>query len=136
MDANIGLSFAEAVERLEGALVGPPRRDAQGRSLGDKTRTTCLIVNFSSAALGDNHALRTAVDEISRVAAAECDVDPATMHIGGPPVDNATINAEAQRTLFRLAGRPDCLDSGFATGGWEACGSRRWSSVRAARRPD
>ncbi|HYO26436.1 MAG TPA: hypothetical protein VEQ85_15955, partial [Lacipirellulaceae bacterium] len=40
MQSQVGLSYAAAIKRLEGALVGPPARDAQGRTLGNDTRTT------------------------------------------------------------------------------------------------
>jgi predicted RND superfamily exporter protein len=101
--SQAGISNADAIERVEGAFVGPPQRDAQGRSLGDHTRTTCLVVDFSPAALASRARLQEAVASIEHIAAKECGIDATAIHMGGPPVDRATIDAEAQRTLLRLA---------------------------------
>ena len=97
------LTYDDAIKRLEGALVGPPQRDAHGRSLGDESRTTCLVVYLAPEAMRDaSHDARRRRRH-RQIAATECGIDPATIHMGGPPVDNATIDAESRRTLVRLA---------------------------------
>jgi predicted RND superfamily exporter protein len=88
---------------VEGALVGPQQRDAFGRTLGNDSRVTCLIVDLSPEALADSDNLRAAVAGIYRVAATECGIDAAKIHLGGPPIDRATIDAEGSRILLRLA---------------------------------
>ncbi|HYO24185.1 MAG TPA: MMPL family transporter, partial [Lacipirellulaceae bacterium] len=103
MQSQVGLSYAAAIKRLEGALVGPPGRDAQGRTLGNDTRTTCMVVYLSSEAMASTPAMRAAIEAIPQIAAAQCGIDPASMHLGGPPVDQVTIDAEGRRTLVRLA---------------------------------
>ncbi len=125
MTSQVGLSYAAAVKRLEGALVGPPQRDAQGRTLGDETRTTGLIVYLSPAAMSDQRTMRDAVEGITTIA-ADCGVDPETIHMGGPPVDNARIDAEGQRTLVRLASLAGL--AGVALCYWRL-GSRRLTAL-------
>ncbi|MEM9657170.1 MAG: MMPL family transporter, partial [Planctomycetota bacterium] len=97
------LSEGEAIRRLEGALVGPPKRDAQGESLGRESRTTCLIVYLSQDATKNNVEMRAAVEGIVDIAVEECGIARESIHMGGPPVDNITIDVEGERTLIRLA---------------------------------
>lgn len=99
----LALDYGDAVKRIEGALVGPPKLDENGESLGAESRTTCLIVYLSAEATSDNKTMRAAVDNIVHVASTECAIDPDTIHMGGPPVDNITIDKEGEATLFRLA---------------------------------
>lgn len=96
----LSLSYAEAVKRLEGALIGPPARDAEGNSLGDDTRVTALVVYLAPEGYDTNLAMRRVVDEIERVAVDECGVPKSELHMGGPTVDNVTID-EAGRGNFR-----------------------------------
>lgn len=121
-----GLAYGAAVKRLEGALVGPPRRDAQGRSLGDDSRAACLVVYLSPSAMSDRRLMCDAVNGISQIAAAECGIDPATIHMGGPPVDYAQIDAESDRTLVRLASVVGILGIGLCF--WRL-GSVRLSTI-------
>lgn len=100
----LSLGYTEAVTRLEGALVGPVRRDTQGRSLGDQTRTTCLVVYLSAEATKDNITMRQAVEKITDIAANECAIPRETIHMGGTPVENIAIDAEATRTIVQLSG--------------------------------
>lgn len=104
MAPPLSLTYDEATARLEGALVGPVERDARGNSLGNTTRTTCLVVYLSEAATQDNRTMRLAIDKISEVAVVECAIPRESIHMGGPPVDNITIDFEGERTLMRLAG--------------------------------
>lgn len=110
----LGLDYGDAVKRLEGALVGPVRRDAEGKSLGNQSRTTCLVVFLSKEATRDNKTMRTAIERISEIASTECAIDPKTIHMGGPPVDNITIDIEGEKTLFRLAGLSGIVGLGLS----------------------
>ncbi|TWT46903.1 efflux RND transporter permease subunit [Botrimarina hoheduenensis] len=102
--APSGLDRSAAIERLEGALVGPPQTGADGQPLGDETRTTCLLAFLSPRLTDNNQAMRAAVERIERIAHKECGVPLDAIHMGGPPVDNVTIDKEGERTLVRLAG--------------------------------
>ena len=99
----LALDYGDAVKRIEGALVGPPKLDENGESLGSESRTTCLIVYLSEEATSDNKTMRAAIENIVTVAETECAIDPDTIHMGGPPVDNITIDKEGEATLVRLA---------------------------------
>lgn len=110
------LSYNEAIKRIEGALVGHPQRDAEGNSLGNESRVTCLIVYLSREATEDNRTMRRAIEKIEEIAATECGIDPDTIHMGGPPVDNITIDIEGERTLQRLASLAGIV--GFALSYW------------------
>jgi predicted RND superfamily exporter protein len=112
--APLSLSYAEAASRLEGALVGPVRRDAQGRSLGDQTRTTCLVVYLSAEATQDNKTMRQAVEKITDIAANECAIPRETIHMGGPPVENIAIDTEATHTIVQLSGCAGLFGFGLA----------------------
>lgn len=99
-----GLSNAAALARLEGALVGPVRRDAAGESLGDASRTTCLLAYLDDRLTDSNLQMRRAVERVRAIAVDECTVPDGAIHMGGPPVDNITIDIEGEKTLIRLAG--------------------------------
>ncbi len=101
--APLALDYGDALKRIEGALVGPVQRDAEGNSLGNESRVTCLIVYLSEEATKDNRTMRQAIEKISDIAATECAIARDTIHMGGPPVDNITIDVEGERTLIRLA---------------------------------
>jgi len=104
LEDSLGISYIKAIERVEGALVGPPQHDAEGKSLGTGSRTTCLIVYLTEEATNNNRTMRKAIEKISEIASTECGIAPETIHMGGPPVDNITIDVEGERTLIRLAG--------------------------------
>jgi len=99
----LSLNYGDAVKRIEGALVGPVKRDAEGNSLGNDSRTTCLIVFLSEEATNTNREMRAAIEHIAEIASTECAIAPELIHMGGPPVDNITIDVEGERTLVRLA---------------------------------
>jgi predicted RND superfamily exporter protein len=99
----LSLSYGDAVKRIEGALVGPVQRDSQGESLGNESRTTCLIVYLSREATASNKVMRQSIERIVEIAETECGIAANTIHMGGPPVDNITIDIEGERTLVRLA---------------------------------
>src|SRR5688572_15985046 len=73
---RVGLSFEEAVSRLQGTLIGP-----------DGTQT-CAVVTLSDNARRD---LRAALREI-RAAAAEIGLPADVVHLGGPAVVNDAID--------------------------------------------
>ncbi|MCA9259049.1 MAG: hypothetical protein KDA61_07610, partial [Planctomycetales bacterium] len=97
------ISYGEAVKRLEGALVGPLPRDEQGESLGNQQRITCGIIYLTTEATRDNKTMRAAIEGIRKVAVDECAIAGDAIHMGGPPVDNITIDIEGEKTLIRLA---------------------------------
>lgn len=92
----------EAVERLKGAVLGPDGRQ------------TCVIVSLDPSTSGKlkpvlGHGqkrifrpnippgvLRRLIDRVG--------IPDADLHLGGPPVDNISIDEEGERTLVRLAG--------------------------------
>ncbi|MEX2172441.1 MAG: MMPL family transporter [Pirellulales bacterium] len=98
------LTRSEAIARLEGALIGQPKKNAAGESLGDDTRTTCFMAFMSPEVIGSNRRMREAIERIEQVAQSECGIATERIHMGGPPVDNVTIDKEGERTLYRLAG--------------------------------
>ncbi len=102
MQGHAGMTYTGAIKRIEGALVGPVQRDAMGRTLGNESRATCLVVELSPEALASDHATHAAIDALPRIA-AECGIDAAAVHMGGAPVDNTVIAAEGRRTLLSLA---------------------------------
>jgi uncharacterized protein len=99
----LNLDYEEAIARLEGALIGPVQRDAHGNSLGNKSRTTCLVVYLTPEATADNGTMRQAIDRISDIAEGECAIPRGTLHMGGPSVDNISIDMEGKRSLMQLA---------------------------------
>lgn len=104
MNGPAGLSRTQAINRLEGALIGPPQLDAAGESLGDASRTTCLLAYLDDRLTEKNLLMRRAVEKVRDLAHEKLDVPLADIHLGGPPVDNITIDIEGERTLLRLAG--------------------------------
>ncbi len=105
------IRYGEAIKRLEGALVGPipkdeagnPLKGEDGEPLGNDSRVTCLIVYLSEEATRDNKTMRAAIENIVHVATTQCAISEPDIHMGGPPVDNITIDIEGERTLVRLA---------------------------------
>ena len=90
-----------AVRRLQGLLIGP---DGHQASLV-VTLTDEAVNNFRGVlGRGDGGWLRFhrkpgVLFELLR----KCHIDTATVHLGGPPVDNVSIDEEGERTLVRLA---------------------------------
>ncbi len=83
-----GLSFTEAVSRLQGTLIGPDGSH------------TCAVVTLSDDA---RRNLRAALGEI-RAAAAEIGLPADAVHLGGPAVVNDAIDQSSTESLVRLAG--------------------------------
>ncbi|QDU90796.1 MMPL family protein [Pirellulimonas nuda] len=113
-EAPANLERAQAIDRLEGALVGPAPVSDAGESLGDQARTTCLVAWLSQASLGNNRSMRAAVERAHEIVETECGVAAANIHLGGPPVDNVTIDIEGERTLRSLALYSGLLGIGLA----------------------
>lgn len=97
-----GLSYKKAIERLQGALIGPDGRQ------------TCIL-----ATLTEPSTLRTR-EVLGRpiqgplglrkikasplfAALAEVGIKESEVRLGGPPIDNSAIDEEGERTLMRLA---------------------------------
>ena len=92
----LNLEREEAIRRLTGAIVGPPSEGVSaGREPDDlEARQTCLVLTLSDAARANLHG---AIDLIRDVAATECGIPAAALHMGGPPVDNVSIDREIGR---------------------------------------
>ncbi len=112
----LNLEYGEAIKRIEGALIGPPQLDAAGNSLGHESRITCLVVYLTEEATVDNKTMRKAIEKITSIASTDCGIPAATIHMGGPPVDNITIDVEGEKTLIRLASWSGIV--GFALSYW------------------
>lgn len=93
-----------AIQRLEGALVGPEKVGPDGELLGAGSRTTCLLAYLDDRLTDKNLLMRKAVERVRDIAHEQCGVPLETIHLGGPPVENITIDIEGERTLIRLAG--------------------------------
>jgi hypothetical protein len=102
MESHSGISYADAISRLEGSLIGPQENDAMGRSLGNTGRATCLIVKLAPATLSDIHTRKAALDAIPTIAAEQCGIDPATMHMIGAPVESVAMGLETPRAALPL----------------------------------
>jgi predicted RND superfamily exporter protein len=96
------LSHEEAVERLKGVILGPDGRQ------------TCVIVSLDPVTSGklkpvlghgQKRIFRPNVPPgILRRLIERAGIPDSTLHMGGPPVDNISIDEEGERTLVRLAG--------------------------------
>ncbi|WP_442481830.1 efflux RND transporter permease subunit [Aeoliella sp. SH292] len=93
------LEPSQAIERMTGAFVGPPAVEGD-----DGTRTTCLMAYLGQPALKNNRTMRMAVERVVEIATEEVGIPRADLHMGGPPVDNVSIDIEGERTLAKLAG--------------------------------
>ncbi len=96
------LAPEEAVERLKGAVLGPDGRQ------------TCVIVSLDPSTSGklkpvlghgQTRIFRPNVPPgVLRRLIERAGIADADLHLGGPPVDNISIDEEGERTLIRLAG--------------------------------
>jgi hypothetical protein len=78
-----------AAERLQGVLIGKDRR------------TTCLVLISSKKATADRSAAVAAIYELAN---STCQLEASSLHLAGPTVDAAAIDAESRHLLFQLAG--------------------------------
>lgn len=99
----LNLDREEAIARLTGALIGPPPAGVEAGSAADDldARKTCLVLTLADVARANLHG---AIDEIRAVATAECGVPEAAIHMGGPPVDNVSIDKAGQTSVTILFG--------------------------------
>jgi uncharacterized protein len=101
-----------AIERLQGTMVGPDRRQ------------TCVTVTLKPEALGElklvlghgqRRIFRPNVPPGALLRIIELAGIPSeSLRMGGPPVDNVAIDEEGERTLVRLAGLSGLLGLGLA----------------------
>ncbi|MFM1903375.1 MAG: hypothetical protein RLZZ440_1275 [Planctomycetota bacterium] len=105
----------EAIRRLTGALVGPPPKGVEAGSVEDDVdaRQTCLVLTLADTARANLHG---AIDEIRAVATKECGIPEADLHMGGPPVDNVSIDKAGQTSVTILFGLS--LVVGFFVSWW------------------
>jgi predicted RND superfamily exporter protein len=111
----LNLETDEAVRRLTGALIGPAPKGVEPGSPEDDiaARQTCLVLTLSDAARANLHG---AIDEIKNVAIKELGIPEDQLHMGGPPVDNVSIDKAGQTSvtiLFALS-----LVVGFFVSWW------------------
>ncbi len=99
----LNLDREEAIARLTGALIGPaPEGVAPGSEADDlDQRKTCLVLTLADMARTNLHG---AIDEIHNVATKECGVPDGQLHMGGPPVDNVSIDKAGQTSVTILFG--------------------------------
>jgi predicted RND superfamily exporter protein len=112
----LNLDRAEAVNRLTGALIGPPPPAEAGSAPTDQDldrRQTCLVLTLSDAARANLHG---AIDMVRQVATQECGIPDASFHMGGPPVDNVSIDNAGQKSVTILFGLS--LVVGFFVSWW------------------
>ncbi|NBU40837.1 MAG: hypothetical protein EBS51_08530, partial [Planctomycetia bacterium] len=112
----LNLDPVEAVGRLTGALIGPPPPGVVPGSPEDAigSRQTCLVLTLADVARANLHG---AIDTIRDVAVQECGIPEATLHMGGPPVDNVSIDKAGQTSvtvLFGLSLVVGCIVSWFS----------------------
>lgn len=98
------LTEQEAIERLQGFVVGPDGKQ------------TCLVLTVAQESEPQWEAeraktrykkpkfLHAVVEHVRDVAETECGIPRQSLRLGGPPVDNASIDEEGERSLMRLAG--------------------------------
>jgi predicted RND superfamily exporter protein len=107
------LDPSEAVERLEGALIGPAPAGQADADTDFATRQTCLVLTLGDTARANLHA---AIDEIRKVATTELNIPEHQLHMGGPPVDNVSIDKAGQTSVTILFGLS--LVVGFFVSWW------------------
>jgi predicted RND superfamily exporter protein len=106
----LNLEREEAVQRLTGAIIGAAPAD--GPDDIDQ-RQTCLVLTLSDAARANLHKT---IDIIKDVAVTECGVPEKDIHMGGPPVDNVSIDRAGQTSVTILFGLS--LVVGFFVSWW------------------
>lgn len=96
------LGTEEALEKLKGSAIGPDGRQ------------TCLIVSLDPSTSGklkpilghgQKRIFRPNIPPgVLRRLVAQVGISPEELRLGGPPVDNISIDEEGEKTLVRLAG--------------------------------
>lgn len=98
-DPPASLDRDQAIQRLSGAFFGPPAVEGD-----DSTRTTCLVAYLSPQATSNNRTMRMAIERVAEIATKDCGIETESLRMGGPPVDNVSIDIEGEKTLAKLAG--------------------------------
>ncbi|XZE18214.1 efflux RND transporter permease subunit [Pirellulaceae bacterium SH449] len=106
------LAYADAIQRLKGSVIGPDGRQ------------TCVVVSLDPTTtaklkpvLGheQKRIFRPNVPPgVLRRLIEKAGIEDPDLHMGGPPVDNISIDEEGERTLVRLAGFSGLLGIGLA----------------------
>ena len=106
------LTYPDAIERLKGSILGPDGRQ------------TCVIVSLDPETTvklkpilghGQMRIFRPNVPPgVLRRLIAQAGIADADLHLGGPPVDNISIDEEGEKTLVRLAGFSGLIGLGLA----------------------
>ncbi len=111
----LNLDYEEAVGRLTGALIGPPRAGIVAGSEADDLdqRQTCIVLTLADTARANLHG---AIDLIKQIGAEECGIPAEAFHMGGPPVDNVSIDRAGQTSVTILFGLS--LVVGFFVSWW------------------
>jgi len=111
----LNLDREEAISRLTGAIIGPPSAGVEAGGEADDldARQTCLVLTLSDAARANLHG---ALDLVKQVAETECAIPDRTLHMGGPPVDNVSIDRAGQTSVTILFGLS--LVVGFIVSWW------------------
>ncbi|MFM8380069.1 MAG: efflux RND transporter permease subunit [Planctomycetia bacterium] len=114
----LNLDREEAIARLTGALIGPPVATKLIPETGERVddldqRQTCLVLTLADTARANLHGT---IDLIKKVAADECGIPEESLHMGGPPVDNVSIDKAGQTSVTILFGLS--LVVGFFVSWW------------------
>ena len=115
MAEPLKLDREEAMSRLTGALIGPPPAGVAAGSEADNLdqRQTCLVLTLADTARANLHGT---IDTIKKVAEQECGIPEKSLHMGGPPVDNVSIDRAGQTSVTILFGLS--LVVGFFVSWW------------------
>ncbi|MFK8114315.1 MAG: RND family transporter [Rubripirellula sp.] len=87
-DPPLSLPREEAIDRLQGSLVGPDRK------------TTSVVVSFTEAGLQQRGRL---VGLIRAAARQHCDAGYESQHLAGPIMDGYSVDQASQTTMHRFA---------------------------------
>ncbi len=112
--APLRLTHAQAVHRLRGVLVGKD------------DRSSCAVVVFSEMG---GYQRSKALETLLTTACDVCGVEPAAIHVAGPPVDGSAIDKAGVNTLIWCA-PPSALLSLFLC--WWCLGSWRYAVTNLA----
>ena len=117
-----GPDVLNSLTREGGVLADDPaeaHRRLAGNMFGPDGKQTCILVTLTEAARRDLHQLvgrgmlgkpRGRLYEI----AEECNIPPQELRMGGPPIDNVSIDEEGTITLVRLIGLCAILGLGLS----------------------
>jgi len=124
LEEKQGLTREEAIERLKGFMVGRDGKqtclvltvDQDSEAVWDAqmAKEPTLLAQWWKALRGksgegfqwpkDHKYLHAVVERVYDVAQRDLELPRSHIRMGGPPVDNAAIDREGEKTLLRLAG--------------------------------